>query len=104
MSKFLFVLNINTSKVDMPNSITDLNLAPVFMWLSMAPSSMNGYQKRYMFERYRTTCSKYDTRPRFNSGHNCGGGGWWTYMTISQAQESSLWKQINYLHDLQKVQ
>lgn len=74
MSKFLFVLNINTSKVDMPNSITDLNLAPVFMWLSMAPSSMNGYQKRYMFERYRTTCSKYDTRPRFNSGHNCGGG------------------------------
>ena len=75
MSKFLFVLNINTSKVDMPNSITDLNLAPVFMWLSMAPSSMNGYQKRYMFERYRTTCSKYDTRPRFNSGHNCGGGG-----------------------------
>ena len=41
----IVVLNINTSKVDMPNSISDLNHAPIFEWYVVKYGSMNKYQK-----------------------------------------------------------
>ena len=44
------------SKVDMPNSITCLNRAPIFEWYVVWCDSKNKITKRYVFKKDWTTC------------------------------------------------
>jgi hypothetical protein len=41
---------MNTSKVDIPNLITDLSHAPIFEWYVVKCGSMNRYQRRHVLK------------------------------------------------------
>ena len=68
-----------STKVDVPNSFTYLDLTPIFEWDVVRCDLKNGHQKKHVPKMYCTPCSKYDNHSKFNNQHNLGEG---AYMTI----------------------
>ena len=59
-----------TTKIDMPNLVTDLNWTLIFEWSGVAPRTNTN--KTNTNNRYWTMCLKYHNHSKLNSQHNRG--------------------------------
>jgi hypothetical protein len=58
--------------IDNPYSLIFLNWTPIVKWYVVSCCSKDKFEKRHMFKRDWSTCSKHDNYPRRNTQHDWG--------------------------------